>query len=80
MVTPFARRFGLAKVTCAMALGTVSKFANDVIKPRVREMDENEKMDPVIIKGLFEQGVRLCVGWELYSETDSGSIPQAHGH
>lgn len=22
------------------------------------EMDENEKMDPAIIKGLFEQGVR----------------------
>lgn len=24
----------------------------------VREMDENERMDPAIIKGLFEQGVR----------------------
>ncbi|KAK1093952.1 hypothetical protein LTR48_001284 [Friedmanniomyces endolithicus] len=27
----------------------VSKFANDTILPKVREMDENEKMDPAII-------------------------------
>jgi len=37
----------------------VRRFANDVVAPKVREMDENEMMDPVIIKGLFEQGVRL---------------------
>jgi hypothetical protein len=30
-----------------------------VVAPKVREMDENETMDPEIIKGLFEQGVRL---------------------
>ncbi|KIK57301.1 hypothetical protein GYMLUDRAFT_247249 [Collybiopsis luxurians FD-317 M1] len=36
---------------------TVQRFANDVIKPKVREMDENERMDPEIIKGLFEQGL-----------------------
>lgn len=37
----------------------VKKFADDVVAPRVEEMDENEKMDPAIIKGLFDQGVRL---------------------
>ncbi|KAF5385691.1 hypothetical protein D9757_005557 [Collybiopsis confluens] len=36
---------------------TVQRFANDVVKPKVREMDENEQMDPEIIKGLFEQGL-----------------------
>ncbi|KAF9058914.1 acyl-CoA dehydrogenase/oxidase [Rhodocollybia butyracea] len=36
---------------------TVQRFANEVIQPKVREMDENEQMDPVIIKGLFEQGL-----------------------
>ena len=36
----------------------VRRFANDVVAPKVREMDENEMMDPEIIKGLFEQGVR----------------------
>jgi hypothetical protein len=36
----------------------VRRFATDVVGPKVREMDENEQMDPAIIKGLFEQGVR----------------------
>lgn len=36
----------------------VRRFASDVVAPKVREMDENEMMDPEIIKGLFEQGVR----------------------
>jgi hypothetical protein len=35
----------------------VRRFATDVVGPKVREMDENEMMDPSIIKGLFEQGV-----------------------
>jgi hypothetical protein len=35
----------------------VQKFAADVVGPKVREMDENEMMDPAIIQGLFEQGV-----------------------
>ncbi|GJN89767.1 hypothetical protein Rhopal_002756-T1 [Rhodotorula paludigena] len=35
----------------------VKKFADEVVAPRVEEMDENEKMDPAIIKGLFEQGL-----------------------
>lgn len=36
---------------------TVSKFAADVITPKVREMDEAEKMDPTIVEQLFEQGL-----------------------
>ncbi|KAK2462267.1 hypothetical protein APHAL10511_005573 [Amanita phalloides] len=35
----------------------VQRFANDVVGPKVREMDENEMMDPSIIKGLFDQGL-----------------------
>lgn len=35
----------------------VRRFAENEVKPRVEEMDENEKMDPAIIKGLFEQGL-----------------------
>ncbi|KAI2606698.1 short-chain specific acyl-CoA dehydrogenase [Hypoxylon sp. NC1633] len=36
---------------------TVSKFANDVILPKVRDMDEAEKMDPELVEQLFEQGL-----------------------
>ncbi|KAL0577561.1 hypothetical protein V5O48_004424 [Marasmius crinis-equi] len=36
---------------------TVQRFAADVVQPKVREMDENEMMDPEIVKGLFEQGL-----------------------
>jgi alkylation response protein AidB-like acyl-CoA dehydrogenase len=36
---------------------TVSKFANDVILPKVRDMDEAEAMDPTIVEQLFEQGL-----------------------
>ncbi|KAG7446040.1 mitochondrial acyl-CoA dehydrogenase [Guyanagaster necrorhizus] len=36
---------------------TVQRFADDVVRPKVREMDENEQMDPSIISGLFEQGL-----------------------
>ncbi|KWU47499.1 acyl-CoA dehydrogenase NM domain-like protein [Rhodotorula sp. JG-1b] len=35
----------------------VKKFSDEVVAPKVAEMDENEKMDPAIIKGLFEQGL-----------------------
>jgi len=35
----------------------VQRFAQDVVAPKVAAMDENEKMDPEIIKGLFEQGL-----------------------
>lgn len=40
-----------------MLRDVVSRFAREVVAPRVREMDEAEKMDPTIIKGLFENGL-----------------------
>ncbi|KAK7057789.1 acyl-CoA oxidase [Favolaschia claudopus] len=40
-----------------MLRDAVQRFATDVVGPKVREMDENEQMDPEIIKGLFEQGL-----------------------
>jgi alkylation response protein AidB-like acyl-CoA dehydrogenase len=48
--------FHLTETEAAMA-ETVSKFANDVILPKVRDMDEAEKMDPAIVEQLFEQGL-----------------------
>lgn len=36
---------------------SVSKFANEEILPKVREMDENEKMDPELIEKAFENGL-----------------------
>lgn len=41
---------------------TVRRFAQDVIGPKVREMDEKEIMDPAIIQGLFDNGVRCLAG------------------
>jgi alkylation response protein AidB-like acyl-CoA dehydrogenase len=35
----------------------VNKFSNEVILPKVREMDEAETMDPAIVEQLFEQGL-----------------------
>ncbi|KAI0020214.1 short-chain specific acyl-CoA dehydrogenase [Xylariomycetidae sp. FL0641] len=35
----------------------VAKFANEVILPKAREMDEAEKMDPELVEQLFEQGL-----------------------
>lgn len=40
-----------------MLKDAVRRFAEDVVAPKVHDMDENEKMDPEIIKGLFEQGL-----------------------
>ncbi|KAM3425156.1 hypothetical protein BST61_g7115 [Cercospora zeina] len=48
--------FHLNEVEAAMA-ESVQKFANDVILPKVRDMDEAEKMDPTIVEQLFEQGL-----------------------
>jgi short-chain 2-methylacyl-CoA dehydrogenase len=48
--------FHYTEVEQAMA-ETVSKFANETILPKVREMDENESMDPEIVEQLFEQGL-----------------------
>lgn len=36
---------------------TVSKFASEVILPKVRDMDEAEAIDPTIVEQLFEQGL-----------------------
>lgn len=52
------------RLTDTSSAFAVKKFADEVVAPRVEEMDENEKMDPAIIKGLFEQGVRLAA-WSL---------------
>jgi short/branched chain acyl-CoA dehydrogenase len=35
---------------------TVKRFSNDVIKPLVRKMDAESKMDDIILKGCFENG------------------------
>lgn len=35
----------------------VRRFAEDVVAPRVHEMDETEIMDQVVIDGLFENGL-----------------------
>ena len=43
----------------SLTLHLVQRFAQDVIAPRVREMDENEMMDKAVIDGLFENGVRV---------------------
>lgn len=43
--------------TEAMMAESVSKFANEVIAPKVREMDEAELMDTEIIEQCFEQGL-----------------------
>lgn len=58
----YVQRFGSVFIhwiiTFQAYLGiSVKRFASDVVGPKVREMDENESMDPSIIKGLFEQGV-----------------------
>ncbi|MCJ1224944.1 hypothetical protein MMC12_001591 [Toensbergia leucococca] len=36
---------------------SASKFAQEVMLPKVREMDEAEKMDPGLVEQLFEQGL-----------------------
>lgn len=36
---------------------TVSRFAREVVQPKVREMDENELMDKSIINAMFENGL-----------------------
>jgi short/branched chain acyl-CoA dehydrogenase len=37
---------------------SVSRFATETIKPKVKEMDEKNKMDPAVLDGLFKQGTR----------------------
>lgn len=46
----------LSEIEASMS-EAVSKFAADVIGPKVQEMDENEKMDPTVVEQCFEQGL-----------------------
>ena len=55
---------------------TVQRYAQDVVALKVREMDEQERMDPEIIKACFEQGVRK---FSLHAAfLADGTV--AHGH
>lgn len=36
---------------------SVGRFAREIVLPKVREMDEAEKMDKGIVEQLFEQGL-----------------------
>ncbi|KAE8323413.1 acyl-CoA dehydrogenase/oxidase [Aspergillus sergii] len=47
----------LLSETESMMADTVSKFAQEQIGPKVRDMDEAEAMDPAIVEQLFEQGL-----------------------
>lgn len=35
---------------------SVARFANEMIKPRVRAMDEASTLDPAVLQGCFDQG------------------------
>ncbi|KAJ9247366.1 hypothetical protein DTO207G8_8146 [Paecilomyces variotii] len=47
----------LLSETEALMAEQVSKFAQEQIGPKVREMDEAETMDPTLVEQLFEQGI-----------------------
>ncbi|GAN06103.1 acyl-CoA oxidase [Mucor ambiguus] len=40
-----------------MLKDAVSRFAQEVVKPKVSQMDETEKLDATVLKGLFDQGL-----------------------
>ncbi|RPD64420.1 hypothetical protein L226DRAFT_569857 [Lentinus tigrinus ALCF2SS1-7] len=46
-------------------------LAEDVVAPKVREMDENQMMDKSIMKGLFEQGLM-----SIKTSADHGDEPK----
>ncbi|KAG2236478.1 acyl-CoA dehydrogenase/oxidase [Thamnidium elegans] len=48
----------------------VRKFAQEVVKPKVSEMDETEKLDSSILKSLFDQGL---MGIETDAEYDGSN-------
>lgn len=52
----------------------MQRFAQDVVAPKVREMDENEMMDKDVIEGLFEQGVRLISSFLLLATSHDMSL------
>ncbi|KAJ5126774.1 Acyl-CoA dehydrogenase N-terminal [Penicillium atrosanguineum] len=47
----------LMSETETMMADMVSKFAQEQIGPKVRDMDEAESMDPAVVEQLFEQGI-----------------------
>lgn len=49
----------------------VAKFAQDKIAPKVREMEENKKQDPDIVRALFENGFMGIEIPEEYGGTGS---------
>ncbi|KAI7852404.1 acyl-CoA dehydrogenase/oxidase [Circinella umbellata] len=53
-----------------MLKDVVSKFANDVIKPKVLQMDEAEVMDKSVVQGLFDQGL---MGVETEADYDGSN-------
>ena len=58
----------------------VVKFAEDVVAPKVREMDENEMMDPEVIQGLFDTGVRQSVRSHVQRIFNSFCLSLAYGY
>ncbi len=40
-----------------MLLGEIRRFNSEIVEPRVREMDEKAKLDPEIVKTMFEMGL-----------------------
>ena len=55
-VAPSPHNAAISRSSCSF-FTSVRRFAEDVIAPKSREMDESEVMDPAIITGLFENGV-----------------------
>ncbi|KAI8352859.1 acyl-CoA dehydrogenase/oxidase [Choanephora cucurbitarum] len=53
-----------------MLKDTVAKFAQEVVKPKVFEMDESEKLDSGVLKALFDQGL---MGIETDAEYDGSN-------
>jgi alkylation response protein AidB-like acyl-CoA dehydrogenase len=51
---------------------SVSKFAKEVIGPKVNEMERLAKFDPDVIKGCFEQGIMGIDGPEKYGGVELG--------
>lgn len=51
---------------------SVGRFAREVVLPKVREMDEAEKMDKGIVEQLFEQGIMGVEVEEEYGGSGMG--------
>ncbi|KAI8610834.1 acyl-CoA dehydrogenase/oxidase [Chytriomyces sp. MP71] len=49
----------------------VNKFANEQLKPKVREMDEAELLDKGILKALFDQGLMQIEAESKYGGSES---------